>query len=167
MNSSYTQAYETNNAAIQGVQLTQPQADALATRFAENFNRLGTPEFMPSVRDLFADDLYANDTLSIYYHFKDMKSHFEGMNQTVSDAHVVIQHALLAGDSVFIHWKMTYTLKMFGSKKTMSSYGISQVKVNDKDKIIFQQDYWDPSNGLFRQLPVIGGIYRLLLPLKQ
>ena len=105
--------------------------------------------------------------MAFYYHFKDMKSHFEGMNQTVSDALVVIQHALLAGDSVFIHWKMTYTLKMFGSKKTMSSYGISQVKVNDKDKIIFQQDYWDPSNGLFRQLPVIGGIYRLLLPLKQ
>ena len=167
MNNSYTQLYETNNAAIQGVQLSQSQADALAARFAETFNQLGTPKFLSAARDLFADDLYVNDTLSIYYHFKDMMPHFEGMNQSVSDSHVVIQHALLAGDSVFVHWKMTYTLKMFGSKKTMSSYGISQLKVNDKDKIIFQQDYWDASNGLYRQLPVLSGVYRLLLPLKQ
>lgn len=167
MNSSYTHLYETNQQNIQGIQFTQSQADALAGRFAATFNQLGTPQFMHSARDLFADDLYVNDTLSIYYHFVDMKDHFESMNQSVSDAHVVLQHVLVAGDSVFVHWKMTYTLKMFGSKKNMSSFGISQLKMNEKGQIVFQQDYWDSNNGLYRQLPVVGGVYRLLLPMKQ
>ena len=167
MNSSYTSVYEKNNQSIQGVQLSQAQADELAGRFAETFNQLGTPSFMKAARDLFADDLYVNDTLSVYNHFVDMTDHFEGMNRSVSDSHVVVQHALLAGDSVFVHWKMTYTLKIFGSKKTMASYGISQLKINQHGKIVFQQDYWDANNGLYRQLPVAGSLYRLLLPVKQ
>lgn len=167
MNSSYTDLFEKSNQSIHGVQFTQPQADALAGRFVATFNQLGTPQFMTSARDLFADDLYVNDTLSVYYRFSDLAAHFDGMNQSVSDSQVVLQHVLLAGDSVFVHWKMTYTLKLFGSKKTMSSFGISQLKVNAEGKIIFQQDYWDSNNGLYRQLPVAGSLYRLLLPLKQ
>lgn len=166
VNSSYTQVYEKNNISIQGIQLSQAQADDLAGRFAQTFNQLGTPQFMTSARELFAEDLYANDTLSVYYRFTDMVSHFEGMNQSVSDSQVVLQHVFLAGDTVFVHWKMTYTLKLFGSKKTMTSYGISQLKMNQNGKIVFQQDYWDANNGLYRQLPVVGGVYRALLPVE-
>lgn len=167
MNSSYTQVYEKNNQSIQGVQFNQTQADELAGRFTATFNQMGTPQFMVAARDLFADDLYVNDTLSVYNHFADMTDHFEGMNSSVSDASVVLQHVLPTGDSVFVHWKMTYTLKIFGSKKTMASYGISQLKMNQNGKIVFQQDYWDANNGLYRQLPVAGSLYRMLLPLKQ
>lgn len=166
MNRSYTPAYETHNASIRGVELSQAQADDLARRFAETFNQLGTPQFMTSARQLFAEDLYVNDTLSIYYRFTDLASHFDRMNRSVSDSQVVIQHVFLAGDSAFIHWKMTYTLTLLGSKKTMSSFGISQLKINQNSKIVFQQDYWDANNGLYRQLPVIGGVYRALLPVE-
>lgn len=167
MHDSYTQIYETNNASIHGVELTQSQADALAQRFVETFNHLGTPKFLTYARDLFADDLYVNDTLSIYHHFADMTTHFESMNRSVSDSQVVLKHVLPAGDSVFVHWKMTYTLKIFGSKKTMSSFGISQLKMNQNGKVVFQQDYWDSNNGLYRQLPVLGGVYRFLLPVEK
>ncbi|ENV08546.1 hypothetical protein F966_03220 [Acinetobacter higginsii] len=62
---------------------------------------------------------------------------------------------------------MTYDFKMFGRIKTMSSYGISQIKVNAEHLIIFQQDYWDPANGLYRSVPYIGAGYSLLLPFKK
>lgn len=164
---SYTAIYEQSDQQIHGIELTQAMGDALAGRFVNTFNHIGKPDFMQLTRDLFADDLYANDTLSIYHHYSDMMDHFQSMNQTVSYAHVELKHAFIANDSVYVHWKMDYTLKIFGREKAMSSYGISQLKMNAQGKIIFQQDYWDPNNGLYRQLPIIGGVYRLLLPIKQ
>jgi hypothetical protein len=49
----------------------------------------------------------------------------------------------------------------------MSSFGISQLKMNAQGKVVFQQDYWDSNNGLYRQLPIVGGVYRWLLPIKK
>jgi SnoaL-like domain len=167
MNPSYTAVYEKNEQQIKGVAQTQVLADALAERFIYTFNHLGKPNFMQLSRDLFADDLYANDTLSIYYRYSDMVEHFKGMNETVTNSRVELKHVFVAGDSVFVHWKMEYTLKIFGSEKAMSSFGISQLKTNQAGKIIFQQDYWDGNNGLYRQLPVVGGFFRWLLPVKQ
>ncbi len=167
IDTSYTTAYERGDQQIHGVVLTQAMADALAGRFVNTFNHIGQPGFMQLTRDLFADDLYANDTLSIYHHYADMIDHFQGMNQTVTHSHVELKHAFVADDSVYVYWKMNYTLKILGSEKVMSSFGISQLKMNAQGKIIFQQDYWDSNNGLYRQLPIISGVYRWLLPIKQ
>lgn len=167
MPASYTAMYEKNDQQIHGIVLTQAMGDALAGRFVNTFNHIGKPDFMSLTRDLFADDLYANDTLSVYYHYSDMIEHFQGMNDSVTHSHVELKHAFVADDSVYVHWKMNYTLKVLGSEKAMSSFGISQLKMNEHGKIIFQQDYWDANNGLYRQLPVVGGVYRWLLPVKQ
>lgn len=164
---SYTTTYEMNDQKTHGVVLTQPMGDDLANRFVSTFNHIGKPEFMPLTRDLFADDLYVNDTLSVYYHYSDMAEHFQGMNESVTHSHVELKHAFVAGDSVYVHWKMDYTLKILGREKAMSSFGISQLKMNNNGKIIFQQDYWDANNGLYRQLPIVGVLYRWLLPIKQ
>lgn len=49
----------------------------------------------------------------------------------------------------------------------MASYGISQIKINQQQQIIFQQDFWDPADGLYRHLPYMGSIYTWLLPFKK
>jgi hypothetical protein len=167
MPSSYTSIYEINDQQIHGVFLTQAMGDALADRFVTTFNHIGQPDFMSLTRDLFADNLYANDTLSVYHRYSDMIEHFQGMNQSVTHSHVELKHAFVAEDSVYVHWKMDYTLKVLGREKEMSSFGISQLKMNAQGKVVFQQDYWDSNNGLYRQLPIVGGIYRWLLPIKQ
>jgi PBP1b-binding outer membrane lipoprotein LpoB len=167
MPSSYTSTYENNEQQIHGVVMTQAMGDALANRFVNTFNHIGKPDFMQLTRNLFADNLYSNDTLSVYYHYSDMIEHFKGMNETVTNSHVELKHAFVAEDSVFVHWKMEYTLKVLGSEKAMASFGISQLKMNPQGQVIFQQDFWDSNNGLYRQLPIVGGVYRWLLPIKQ
>jgi hypothetical protein len=62
---------------------------------------------------------------------------------------------------------MAYDFKIFGRSKTMASYGISEIKINSSSQIVFQQDYWDPANGLYRSLPYIGKGYSLVLPFKK
>lgn len=164
---SYTQDYQQARAQQQGLVLNNAQAQQLADQFIQTFNKLGTPAFMPSAKALYADELFINDTLSQYRQKSKLLDHFKGMNNRVSRSTVQLVQMTHAADVVYVHWHMTYDLKVFGRLKTMQSYGVSELKQNSKNQIIFQQDFWDPANGLYRVLPYVGGVYQWLLPFKQ
>ncbi|ENU24099.1 hypothetical protein F993_01415 [Acinetobacter proteolyticus] len=164
---NYTHDYEQADQEIIGITLNDMQAQMIGQNFVSAFNSMGTVNFLKNASQLYADNLYINDTLSQFSTKNELIKHFAGMNEHVSKVSVKLISATHKNDSAYIHWQMNYDFKMFGRTKTMSSYGISQIKVNSKNLIIFQQDYWDPANGLYRSLPYIGTGYSLLLPFKK
>lgn len=165
--SQYTQDYQQARASHQGVVLSDEQAQQMAAQFVQTFNKLGTPAFMPAVKALYAEEFFINDTLSQYQHKSTLLKHFEGMNERVVHSKVKLVQVTYAGDVAYVHWDMRYDLKIFGKVKSMHSYGISELKQNSDNQIIFQQDFWDPANGLYRALPYVGGLYQWVLPFKQ
>ena len=164
---STTADYSNAKAQIQGQTMNAELANKVGTRFVETFNYLGQPDFVQRASSMFADKFYVNDTLAQYTQKSQLIKHFEGMNQHVSNAKVTLVSATYQQDSAYVHWHMAYDFKLFGKTKRMDSYGITEMKVNDQNQIVFQQDYWDPSNGFYRHLPYVGGFYSWLLPLKK
>ena len=164
---SYSADYVQSRNGIQGIALDQAKAQDIGLRFTSAFNTLGTPEFVERAGSLYADQLFINDTLSQFSSRKKLLEHFQGMNQRVSNVTVSLLNASYHQDSAYVHWHMVYDFKMFGKTRTMDSFGISEIKVNGDNKIIFQQDFWDPANGLYRSLPYVGGTYSWVLPFKK
>ena len=164
---SYSADYAQSRNGIQGIALDQAKAQDIGLRFTSAFNTLGTPEFVERAGSLYADQLFINDTLSQFSSRKKLLEHFQGMNQRVSNVTVSLLNTSYHQDSAYVHWHMAYDFKMFGTTRTMDSFGISEIKVNRDNKIIFQQDFWDPANGLYRSLPYVGGAYSWVLPFKK
>ncbi|MGH1401591.1 MAG: nuclear transport factor 2 family protein [Acinetobacter tandoii] len=164
---SYSSDYSQADQKIKGIPFNDAQAHDIGSRFVAAFNTLGTSNFVTQASSLYADQLYINDTLSQFSNKQELIKHFKGMNNRVSNVSVKLISATHHQDSAYIHWYMAYDFKMFGRTKTMASYGISEIKINSNQKIIFQQDYWDPANGLYRSLPVFGGAYKWVLPFKK
>ena len=164
---SYSADYAQSRNGIQGIALDQAKAQDIGLRFTSAFNTLGTPEFVERAGSLYADQLFINDTLSQFSSRKKLLEHFQGMNQRVSNVTVRLLNTSYHQDSAYVHWHMAYDFKMFGTTRSMDSYGISEIKINENNKIIFQQDFWDPANGLYRSLPYVGGVYSWLLPFKK
>lgn len=164
---SYSADYAKSRNGIQGIALDQAKAQDIGLRFTSAFNTLGTPEFVERAGSLYADQLFINDTLSQFSSRQNLLEHFQGMNKRVSKVSVELLNASYHQDSAYVHWHMTYDFKMFGTTRRMDSYGISEIKINENNKIIFQQDFWDPANGLYRSLPYVGGVYSWLLPFKK
>ncbi len=164
---SYTPLYEQQTVIVQGQVPDQAAADALARRFVTTFGLMGTPDFLPAAEQLFAhDSLYINDTLSVYRDHAQLARHLAEMNQSLKSAKVTLLDDWVSKDSIYVHWRMDYRISVLGVQKEMASYGISQLKMNAAGQIVFQQDYWDSNNGLYRQLPVVGWFYRWALPFK-
>lgn len=165
--SSYSADYAKSRSAVQGVALDGEKALDIGTRFTSAFNTLGTPAFVERAGSLYADQLFINDTLSQFSSKQNLVQHFQGMNKRVSNVSVKLLNTSYHQDSAYVHWHMAYDFKMFGTTRSMDSFGISEIKVNADNKIIFQQDFWDPANGLYRSLPYVGGVYSWLLPFKK
>ena len=164
---SYSADYAQSRNSIQGITLDQAKAQNIGLRFTSAFNTLGTPEFVERAGSLYADQLFINDTLSQFSSRQNLLEHFQGMNKRVSKVSVKLLNASYHQDSAYVHWHMAYDFKMFGTTRSMDSYGISEIKINENNMIIFQQDFWDPANGLYRSLPYVGGVYSWLLPFKK
>lgn len=163
----YTTDYQQARVQQQGVMLDEQRALQLANHFVDTFNKLGTAEFIPAAKTLYASQFFLNDTLSQYRSQSSILKHFEGMNKRVVYSRVTLVHVTHAGDIAYVHWHMRYDLKFMGRVKSMDSYGISELKQNAAGQIIFQQDFWDPANGLYRALPYLGGFYQWVLPFKK
>ncbi|WP_425353188.1 nuclear transport factor 2 family protein [Acinetobacter guillouiae] len=163
---SYSADYAQSRNSIQGIALDQAKAQNIGLRFTSAFNTLGTPEFVERAGSLYSDQLFINDTLSQFSSRQNLLEHFQGMNKRVSNVSVKLLNTSYHQDSAYVHWHMAYDFKMFGTTRSMDSYGISEIKIDSNNKIIFQQDFWDPANGLYRSLPYIGGVYSWLLPFK-
>jgi len=164
---SYSSDYSSARNNITGMTLTETQALEIGTHFISTFNTLGTPEFINKASSLYAEHLFINDTLSQFSSRQNLLEHFKGMNKRVSNVKVKLLNTTHQQDSAYIHWYMAYEFKIFGVQRKMASYGISEIKVNKDNQIIFQQDFWDPANGLYRQLPYVGGAYSWLLAFKK
>jgi len=163
---SYSADYAQSRNSIQGIALDQAKAQNIGLRFTSAFNTLGTPEFVERAGSLYSDQLFINDTLSQFSSRQNLLEHFQGMNKRVSNVSVKLLNTSYHHDSAYVHWHMAYDFKMFGTTRSMDSYGISEIKIDSNNKIIFQQDFWDPANGLYRSLPYLGGVYSWLLPFK-
>ncbi len=163
---SYSADYAQSRNSIQGIALDQAKAQNIGLRFTSAFNNLGTPEFVERAGSLYSDQLFINDTLSQFSSRQNLLEHFQGMNKRVSNVSVMLLNTSYHQDSAYVHWHMAYDFKMFGTTRSMDSYGISEIKIDSNNKIIFQQDFWDPANGLYRSLPYLGGVYSWLLPFK-
>lgn len=164
---SYSSDYKQARNTIQGVTLNDDKALDIGTRFTSTFDTLGTPEFVNKAGSLYAEKLFINDTLSQFRSRNDLVEHFKGMNKRVSNVSVKLLNTSYYQDSAYVHWSMAYDFKMFGATRAMESHGISEMKVNEKNEIIFQQDFWDPADGLFRSIPYVGGAYSWVLPFKK
>jgi len=164
---SYSSDYAKARTNTQGVALDEAKALDIGTRFTSAFNTLGTSAFVERAGSLYADQLFINDTLSQFSSRQNLLQHFQGMNKRVSNVNVKLLNTSYYQDSAYVHWHMVYDFKMFGTTRTMDSFGISEIKVNGDNKIIFQQDFWDPANGLYRSLPYVGGAYSWVLPFKK
>lgn len=164
---SYSSDYAKARTNIQGVALDQAKAQDIGLRFTSAFNTLGTPAFIERAGSLYADQLFINDTLSQFSSRQNLLKQFEGMNKRVSNVSVKLLNTSYYRDSAYVHWHMAYDFKMFGTSRSMDSFGISEIKVNEDNKIIFQQDFWDPANGLYRSIPYVGGAYSWVLPFKK
>ena len=108
------------------------------------------------VRDVYADTLYFRDGFKEITNIDALEEYLvrgtEPLRSCTFDFPAIIQH----GEDYYLRWVMKVSLQRDPADHVDQVIGMSHVRFDSDGRIVFQQDYWDPSDVLYRRIPVAG-----------
>lgn len=155
---AYADAYRE---ALDRHQGTTEITDAMTDRFAAFFShRHGEPA--PEPGDLYGQPLYFSDTLLTTEDRGAVLRHVRRMHEGTSEMSVEVLDRLVEGQDVYLVWQMRATFRPGTGAVTSNTIGVSHLRFGTDGRIILQQDFWDSTEGLYRHVPILGGLVGLV-----
>ncbi len=157
---SYEEALEASQAnAITGLD-QDPERLAAALARAQAFFRDITPESVRALtRETYAPEAYLNDTLAAISTAEGIEEYFHETAERADSVRVEFLSHAVSGIDVYVRWRMTIEASRL-SDEPLSSYGMSQFRFDDQNRLLIHKDFWDSGGGFFEHLPVIGRAIR-------
>lgn len=155
----YSHLYEQG---LQDQQGSSSVSDAAIQRFIDLYSPIDADYIEAHLDQVYAPDLYFNDTLSTIYDRKTLKTHMLKTAERLDYMSLDVQQTWRDGEDVFLRWIMETHFSIMGSEREARTIGISQLRFNDQGQVIFHQDFWDSSQGLDQHLPILGTVTRWL-----
>lgn len=137
-----------------------PERLAAALARAEAFFRDITPESVRALTlDTYAPEAYLNDTLAAINTAEAIEEYFYETAQRADVVRVEFLSHAVTGIDVYVRWRMTIEAPRLSSEP-LSSYGMSQFRFDEQNRLLIHKDFWDSGGGFFEHLPVIGRVIR-------
>jgi hypothetical protein len=127
-----------------------------AQRFAAFFQSVDQPGVAARVNALYGDDLYFSDTLFVTEDRAALTRHFERLNGSGAHIDVDVDDAVVSGSNLYLRWRMRVSFPNDDVMPRTQTIGMSQLRFDGSGRIGFQQDFWDSTEGFYRQVPVLG-----------
>ncbi|MBM7334968.1 MAG: nuclear transport factor 2 family protein [Alcanivorax sp.] len=155
----YSHLYEQGLRSRQGA---SPVSDQALQRFIDLYSPIDADYIEAHLDDVYAPDLYFNDTLATIYDRETLKAHMLKTAERLDYMNLDVQQTWRDGEDVFLRWIMETHFSIMGSEREARTIGISQLRFDDQGRVIFHQDFWDSSQGLDQHLPILGTVTRWL-----
>ena len=106
------------------------------------------------VEKVYAEDTYFRDAFREFSKSSEIKDYMlHGLN-AVTYCGFEFQPTLFDNGDYFFRWTMLVNLKRSKSNELVKSIGMSHMRFNKQGEVIFHQDYWDPTDLVYHQIPI-------------
>lgn len=121
-----------------------------------------TPAAMARLGDFYAEQASFKDPFNEVQGLPAIHRIFDEMFRRLEEPRFRILQTVREGDLAFLVWDFTFRIKSLSPLRTRSIHGTTCLKLDPGGKVISHRDYWDAAGELYAQLPVLGGLMRLL-----
>lgn len=90
---------------------------------------------------------------SLYQYFLEMMAR-------VQDCRFEVDEVVKSDNSAFVAWRMFFTHTALNNKKPICVHGATHLRFSDK--ITFHRDYFDSSELLYKNIPILGSVVKLI-----
>lgn len=149
----YADAYQNALGRYPG---TSPVTPAMTDRFVRFFSHDGAGDDTPDPADLYGEPLYFSDTLITTENREQAVAHLRRMHSGTEQITVSVMDTQIDGADVYLVWHMHATFKPLTRAVQSRTVGVTHLRFGPDERIIFQQDFWDSAEGLYRHLPLLG-----------
>ena len=121
-----------------------------------------TPESATRFADFYAENAYFKDPFNEVSGVAAIQRIFTHMFRQVADPRFIVTERLGDAKSAMLVWEFRFRLQRWGSDKEEHIRGVSHLRFDNGDKVIYHRDYWDAAEELYAKLPVLSRIMRWL-----
>ncbi len=112
----------------------------------------------------YASDVYFNDTLKTVHDTDKLAHYLKESATAVDDCRVeVIEVLRTENNEHYFRWKMLIRFKRFKKGQDNWTIGMSHVRFNADGLVVYHQDYWNATDGLFRHIPILGSLINIVI----
>ena len=129
-----------------------PNEFRMLSRLEQLFTQYTESYFEAHFESVYAETFYFRDAFKKLNLREDLYAYFIHGMQAIDSANFEFNHVMRSKDEYFIEWTMY--LKFKDKDVTESSIGMSRFRFDSEGKVIFHQDYWDPTTIIYRKIPI-------------
>lgn len=105
-------------------------------------------------RNVYAERFYFRDGLRLIRDIDTLEAYFLHSAEPLRSCTFTFSEPAHDQGNYYLRWTMEANLKRSPEDETEQVIGLSHIRFNALGKVIFQQDYWDPTDLLYRKIPI-------------
>jgi len=114
------------------------------------------------IESIYAPEIRFHDPFHQVEGLQSLKNYFQDLYINVDAINFEFGESISEGDNHFVDWVMNLTHPKLNKGRAFKVSGASFLKVNETQQIILHRDFFDAGVMLYEQLPVLGGLVRLI-----
>lgn len=137
----------------------KPEQSEILTRYANAFETLSL-ENLDQLMQLFSENARFVDPFNDVVGKDKILAVFQHMFENTDNPRFEVHHSAINGEVAFLSW--TFKMQLKSKEQVLSVFGGSQIRINEEGKVIEHIDFWNPCDGIYEKLPIIGTVFRWL-----
>ena len=125
----------------------------------EDYSTESIRDYAPSA---YAEDLYFRDGFKELTRRDDIVAYLLHGAEPLRECTFVFQQVTRDGIDFYFRWIMTVSLDSDPEGYADQALGMSHIRFNEDGQVVFQQDYWDPTDVLYRRIPIAKGLIKMV-----
>ena len=107
-----------------------------------------------NVTQVYAEKTYFRDAFKQLDSARDIRDYMLAGLQPLEAAEFVFKRFARSGSDYYLDWTMRLDFKKTPTGTWEESIGVTHMRFNADGKVIFHQDYWDPTDIVYRRIPI-------------
>jgi hypothetical protein len=143
--------------APEDYQQPAPESEAEKAMIAgviDLFSQYTHENLSKNVTQVYAEEVYFRDAFKQFTKATDIREYMLAGLKPLDQAEFVFNRVARSGGDYYFDWTMRLDFKKTPANTWEESIGVSHMRFNSQGKVIFHQDYWDPTDIVYRRIPI-------------
>lgn len=153
LDSSYTRALEWTDPSLFTLpEVGSAEAIAMLERVESLFTNYTYENLAEQMPEVYAETIYFRDAFKQLDSSELLTAYMLHGVQAVDAVSFTFNHVMHSKGEYFIEWTMGIQFR--GESEMETSIGMSRFRFNSEGRVIFHQDYWDPTTLIYKKIPI-------------
>lgn len=121
-----------------------------------------SPASLARIDHFYTEDAYFRDPFNELRGQAAIANLFHEMFAHLHEPRFVICETLQEDSRAFLVWDFTFRIRSLAPARRRRIHGSTLLHCANDGRVSYHRDYWDAAGELYEQLPLIGGLLRLL-----